>query len=196
MEFSKGKFRENGDFILEPYQFEFKKKKQEILFSRNGHIRRADSIIKVEVVKSIKFDKKSESFEVEYKLRSPDTINQHFLFGIENNFNFQAGHAEDRYIKVDGQKHSDSYLDSYGDYNEVEEVAMIDEYRKLAVAIKSDRPCRIWHLPIFTVSLSEAGFEKVYQGTTLVNLYNLELSTRPIEISLNVFAGSLKNLQD
>ena len=73
---------------------------------------------------------------------------------------------------------------------------MIDEYRSLAVAMNSDRPCELWHLPIFTVSLSEGGFEKVYQGTTFMNIYRLQLTPQPIRINLTLFAGDLKMYQE
>ena len=72
--------------------------------------------------------------------------------------------------------------------------AMIDEYRQLAVSIESDKSGKLWHLPIFTVSLSEGGFEKVYQGTTFVNLFEVTLSNTPVTINFTLFAGSLKKL--
>ncbi|MBI5267040.1 MAG: DUF1926 domain-containing protein, partial [candidate division Zixibacteria bacterium] len=53
-----------------------------------------------------------------------------------------------------------------------------------------EHPATIWRLPIFTVSLSEGGFEKVYQGTTFVHLFELELSRRTTEVSLRLTAGS------
>jgi hypothetical protein len=59
--------------------------------------------------------------------------------------------------------------------------------------MNSDRPCELWHLPIFTVSLSEGGFEKVYQGTTMMNIYRLQLTPQPVRINLTLFAGDLKN---
>ena len=44
-------------------------------------------------------------------------------------------------------------------------------------------------MPIFTVSLSEGGFEKVYQGTTFLNVFELTLGSEPIEITFRLHAG-------
>jgi alpha-amylase len=116
-------------------------------------------------------------------------------FALENNFSFQAGHAEDRIILINKRQLINSYLDSTGRHEHGRSWAMIDQYRSLAVALDSDLECELWHAPIFTVSLSEAGFEKVYQGTTFVNVYRLQLSEQPIDINLTLYAGGLKKFE-
>ena len=72
---------------------------------------------------------------------------------------------------------------------------MIDRYRSLAIGLDSDIECELWHAPIFTVSLSEGGFEKVYQGTTFMNVYSLQLSEHPVEINLTLYAGELEKFE-
>ena len=109
----------------------------------------------------------------------------------ENNFNFQAGHAEDRFIMVDNRRNENSFLDSLGQYGHASSYVVTDQYRNIAVALISDRPAEIWHLPIYTVSLSEGGFEKVYQGTTLVNLFRIEVSEEPVTIRFSLLAGDI-----
>jgi alpha-amylase len=110
--------------------------------------------------------------------------------GIENNFNLQAGHVDDRYILVDGYRHENSYLDSEGDYHQINSYDMVDEYQKIQISFNSEKECRLWHHPIFTVSLSESGFEKVFQGTTFVSLFKLSLSNNPLVLN---FALELKS---
>jgi hypothetical protein len=59
----------------------------------------------------------------------------------------------------------------------------------------SDREAEIWQVPIFTVSLSEAGFEKVYQGTSIVSIFNCNLKKgRPFEITFMLFSGKPENM--
>jgi len=67
---------------------------------------------------------------------------------------------------------------------------MIDQARDIAVALESENPGDIWHCPIFTVSLSEGGFEKVYQGTTFVNRFDFRLSKEPTTLRFSLTAGS------
>ncbi|MFQ5453608.1 MAG: alpha-amylase/4-alpha-glucanotransferase domain-containing protein, partial [Candidatus Zixiibacteriota bacterium] len=52
----------------------------------------------------------------------------------------------------------------------------------------------IWHMPIYTVSLSESGFEKVYQGTTFINRYRLTLTDKPVVLLFSLFACSVKDI--
>ena len=58
------------------------------------------------------------------------------------------------------------------------------------MAVESDKAAEIWHSPIWTVSLSEGGFEKVYQGTTLVHRFSLHLTAQPQEIGFDVRVGT------
>ena len=78
---------------------------------------------------------------------------------------------------------------SVGWHSEARAMALVDESRQVAVALASDHPVDIWHMPIFTVSLFEGGFEKVYQGTTVIHRYRLHVTESPVRISLRLHAG-------
>ena len=115
---------------------------------------------------------------------------------MENNFNFQAGHDEDRFILVDNHRPENYYLDSIGDFAQSGSHAVFDQYRSLALAIGNSPAARLWHLPIHTVSLSEGGFEKVYQGTTFISLFELELTENPTRIEFALYGGSSETIPD
>jgi len=195
-DFQQNKFKENGDFILEPYESEINRRANSLTLSRAGNLRSSPGSIRVQVSKTFVFDKSGDYINVTYEIKCLDIVETKVLFGVENNFNFQAAHADDRYILVDSERHKNSFLDSTSEYPLAQSFAMVDEYRQLAVSLKSDKSGKLWHLPIFTVSLSEGGFEKVYQGTTFVNLFELLLSQIPLSINFTLFAGSLKKLPE
>ena len=44
------------------------------------------------------------------------------------------------------------------------------------VKLTSSKSCDYWIVPINTVSTSENGYEKTYQGTTVVNVYKFVLN--------------------
>jgi hypothetical protein len=46
----------------------------------------------------------------------------------------------------------------------------------LAAAFTFTHPVTIWFFPLMTVSKSETGFERTYQGTSLLFLHPLNLS--------------------
>ena len=56
----------------------------------------------------------------------------------------------------------------------------------MKAAISVDRPADLWRFPVHTVSLSEGGFEKIYQGSCLVFLFPFALKDGKMELSFKV----------
>ncbi|MDH3890599.1 MAG: DUF1926 domain-containing protein [candidate division Zixibacteria bacterium] len=193
--FLAGKYGEEGDFILEPYAVETDRSSSKVSLVRQGHLWRPLNVVPVTVQKQFTFAPNSDQIEIRYQLSSRSKEPVTATFALENNFSFQAGHAEDRTILINKRQLINSYLDSTGRHEHERSWAMIDQYRSLAVALDSDQECELWHAPIFTVSLSEGGFEKVYQGTTFVNVYRLQLGEQPVEINLTLYAGDLAKFE-
>jgi alpha-amylase len=52
---------------------------------------------------------------------------------------------------------------------------MVDEWLGCAVDLHWLQPCEIGWAPVETVSLSEAGFERIYQGSALLLVWPLRL---------------------
>ncbi|MEA1979739.1 MAG: alpha-amylase/4-alpha-glucanotransferase domain-containing protein [candidate division Zixibacteria bacterium] len=191
--FKSGRFGEEGDFILEQYDSDIDKKNGTLTLTRDGFLRRDNNMIQVSIKKKFDF-RNSDIIKVSYELCTNSKEPVKVKFGIENNFNFQAGHAIDRYVKVNNNKHENGFLDSEIRYAECMNYSVIDEYRNLAVSFGGDNLSEMWQLPIFSVSLSEGGFEKVYQGTTLVNLFELELTNRPLKFDFSLFSGEISEI--
>ncbi len=185
--FKSNKFGEYGDFVLEKYDSHVEGNK--VTLSRNGKLRRANDVIGLKIEKSFQFADNSETIEIVYKLTADSEKQIDINFAIENNFNFQAGHAVDRFVLIDNEQTKNSYLDSYGERTDAHSIAMIDQYREIGVVLYSEQKTNILHLPIFTVSLSEGGFEKVYQGTTIVNQFILKVSREPIELKFTLMSS-------
>jgi alpha-amylase len=187
--FKSGRFGEEGDFILERYDVETDPEHFQVNLVRNGFVRRPEGEFPIRVVKSYRFDPDQVFFTVEYNLSSSHPAGVEVNFGVENNFNLLAGHAIDRYVSIDFERPDDSFLDSVGSARSARAAALVDEYRDLALAVVSHDPAEIWRLPIFTVSLSEGGFERVYQGTTILHRYSLRLGAEPVELRFAVRGG-------
>jgi alpha-amylase len=45
----------------------------------------------------------------------------------------------------------------------------------MKVVLKIDRNCNLWRFPVETVSLSESGFERIFQGSCLLLYWPLDL---------------------
>jgi hypothetical protein len=192
--FLSARYREDGDFVLGDYKCQTDAAKRTVSLSRDGQIWQPESPVPIRLTKTFAFKPGVDRIGVTYVVTALREQELDAILAVENNFTFQAGHAEDRYILVDNQRLRESYLDSMGRYKDVAGFAMVDEYLKLAVAQFGDHRAELWHLPIFTVSLSEAGFERVYQGTTFVQLYRLRIGPEPVTLKLELFAGALKSV--
>ena len=193
--FKHGKIYHNGEFVNSPYECEIKEEAGVVLLSRKGAVNIHDKNVLIELTKKFDFSKAKESILIDYELKKEGAEVVEIILGVENNFNFQAGHAEDRYIMIDSKRNQNAFLDSDGVYPSARQYSMLDEYSDIGVGLQSDKECELWHTPIFTVSLSESGFEKVYQGTTFVNLYRLQLADKPVQIKLLLTTGKVSSLR-
>ncbi len=193
-QFRVGRYKEEGDFIVEPFDYRIHTDELRVTMSRQGRLWQAGSPVPIKVVKRFLFENNSERIRVEYEISTTHPEDLQVIFAVENNFNFQAGHAEDRFILIDGRRAAEAYLDSPGQHAQANTCALVDQYRNLAVAVSSDNKSDVWHMPLFTVSLSEAGFEKVYQGTTVLHLFRVSIGDRPVMVSFTLEAGAIHDV--
>ena len=187
--FRRCQHQEEGDFIKELYEVDVKGKgeRQEILFSRLGKLRQngREAPIKVEkrVVPSLNRSVLKTDYRITYLGEERTTTN----FGIEFNINLLAGDAPDRYYEIPGLHLEDRKLASLGELKDVSEVRLIDEWNRFKVILTIDGKCNLWRFPVETVSLSENGFERIFQGSCLLLHWPLELEPKgQFEVSIEV----------
>jgi alpha-amylase len=187
--FRKCQYQEEGDFIKEPYEIEVRRKEkyQEILFSRRGNVGKDDGGDPIKLEKSffISASKKvvKGAYQITYGGEKRTTS-----FGIEFNINLLAGDAPDRYYDIRGHQIEDRRLASIGELEDVSEIQLVDEWVGLKVVLKTDRNCNLWRFPIETVSLSESGFERIFQGSCLLLYWPVDLEPGK-EFRVNVDLG-------
>ncbi len=193
--FLSGRFYDMGDFVLEPYS------RVDNPIPGIIDLRRAGSIWHEGISRAIRIDKRfhfnhdSDTISIGYCLTALNDDLHNVRLAIENNFNFQAGHAIDRYILFDNEKIGDGFLEAKTVRPECHSIIMQDDWRHFAIGLAVDRPAEVWQVPIYTVSLSEDGFEKVYQGTSLVHIFNLALKKgEPVETGFLLFAGKPESM--
>jgi hypothetical protein len=193
-DFQSGHFAEMGDFVEGRYHDDVLEGDGAVVMWREGLVRHGQQTCPVRIAKEFQFTNGAEQIIATYELSTNHPGGLDVAFAVENNINFQAGHAEDRYILVDGKRAPHAFLDSVGNHSGACGIALVDEYRSLACAFSSEQACDIWHLPIFTVSLSEGGFEKVYQGTTVLNRFRLRLSAEPVRLRFVLMTGHVPSV--
>ncbi len=75
--------------------------------------------------------------------------------------------AEDRYVEIEGARATPSHFAAGARHQDVTRAAFVDLYDDRRLEVRSDRPAALERAPIETVSLSEAGAERVFQGIAL-----------------------------
>jgi alpha-amylase len=185
--FRRGQYIEEGDFIDQPYEMNVKGKGQEIVFSRLGKLKQAGEESPIKVEKTLIPSLKRSVLKIGYRITYLGAEIKRTNFGIEFNINLLAGDAPDRYYEIPGVHLEDRKLASVGELKDVSEVCLADEWNRFKVILKSDRKSNLWRFPIETVSLSESGFEKIFQGSCLLFYWPFELEPKGrFEVSIEL----------
>jgi len=171
---------DRGEFAGRPFGMEgpTQKKGREasVLLFREGKVREGGETMNVRFTKKITFPPGDLCLKVDYEIHNDGekTLNARFL--SEWNLTLLAGDSPDRFYFVDGRGLDDPRLCSRGEDQEVTRAGMTDRWVGLTVAFESLVPARFYRYPVETVSQSEGGFERVYQGSCLSWGWDLDLA--------------------
>jgi hypothetical protein len=188
--FRRGQYEGEGDFVKGPYEIHVrtKWKEKDILFSRSGHVLRSERKYPVRVEKRFFFPAGRSVVKAIYRITNSSEEKLRTNFGVEFNINLLAGDSPDRYYSIPGHPIEDRRLASLGELKGILEIRLIDEWDGIEVVLKMDRKCDLWRFPVETVSLSESGFERIFQGSCLFPYWSLELGPKE-EFQLTVELG-------
>jgi alpha-amylase len=103
---------------------------------------------------------------------------------VQWNLTLSAGDAPGRYLQLPGHPS----LGSSGRLGEVSEVRLVDEWLALEARLSWSPGAELAWGPVETVSVSEAGFERIYQGLALLLTWPLGGDRRDLSMELSVEA--------
>jgi len=187
--FRRCQHQEEGDFVEGLYKMDLNRKgrNREFLFSRSGTIRKDGKGYPIKVEKRFVPSLNRSVLKAAYQITYGGDERKRTNFGIEFNINLLAGDALDRYYNVPGYPLEDRKLASIGECHDVSEVQLVDEWVGMKVVLKTDKKCNFWRFPIETVSLSESGFERIFQGSCLFFYWPLVLETgKQFEVNIEL----------
>ncbi len=176
--FKELKHVELGNFVMEPYQLEVRKDNKEeviIALSREGFVEQEDTRKPLTLEKVITVNSSISGMDIKYKLKNRGKSPIHTRFGVEFNYSFLAGYADDRYYYGAQGEIEDRNLASTGELQGLEKIGIKDHWLNIDLSLNFNRPAGVWRLPIETVSQSEEGIEKVYQSSVIFPYWDLEL---------------------
>jgi alpha-amylase len=145
--------------------------------------------IPVFLTKKLTFPAGDLSLKVEYEIRNDGTKLLDARFLSEWNLTLLAGDSPDRSYFIDGKKLDDPRLCVQGENESVSRAGMMDRWLGLVVAFQTASAARFLRYPVETVSNSEGGFERVYQGSCILWGWDLRLApdeTAKFELTLRL----------
>jgi alpha-amylase len=97
-----------------------------------------------------------------------------------------APDAPDRYFLARGVRRP---LEFRGEI-EAPRLELVDEWQRVRIRLEADPTPRWWVAPIETISQSESGYERVYQGSAILAVWKIEPpSWREITCTLRAEIG-------
>ncbi len=176
-DFFRADYGETGDFVDQPYDAKVVETKTTtgIEFSRQGHVKVNDKLISTALKKKIllAFDCNDTSILYEIQNRSDQTVE--VWFATEFPFSLLAGNAPDRYYKHPDIPVAENRLSGKGEIMQTKQLQIHDDWLDVHINFQFDKKTDIWRFPIDTISMSEAGFERVYQCSVVVPNWKLRL---------------------
>ena len=189
-EFAAAAYQESGDFIDEPYTLTANKigiDQINLKLERKGKIHDDGLAHALKLSKNFRIANKKAHIIAEYSLENLSANPLDLWFGVELNFGLQAGHADDRFYYADDVQLENKFLDSTGNLAGSRFIGMKDLWRGLDIQVSVSKKSDIWRFPIETISMSEGGFEKVYQSSVIFPNWQIKLvKSWQVQIELQI----------
>jgi 4-alpha-glucanotransferase len=93
--------------------------------------------------------------------------------GIEMVFNLLAPASHDRFFEINGERHPLRW----STVASASPLRLVDEWQKVAIRLTAPGALEWWIAPIETVSESEDGYERIYQGSQILAVWPVDFST-------------------
>lgn len=106
---------------------------------------------------------------IEYAGKLPITMD----VGLELIVNFLAPDAPDRYIEAGDKRNPMRWSGAVP----ASELRLVDEWQKVSITLQAQDARDYWIAPVETISESEEGFERVYQGSQVLAVWPVEFQS-------------------
>lgn len=175
-DFYRCQYGEVGDFVNRPYSYEVEEGDGHLILklARDGHVWCGERLAPLRVEKRIEVAANSTELKATYTLTNTGDEAVSAWFGVEFNFAILGGDGPDVYYLVPGQ--TNTTLASKGQWEDVNNLRLVSRTLGMDIELGFDRPTTLWRFPIETISNSEAGFERVYQGSCLLPHWRINLA--------------------
>lgn len=166
--FYRAEATEGGSFLNT--RFHVDRIKDGITLTATGFIWKLPVTLK----KTVVMTRRGLQFDISIKNTAEHAIRGYY--GNEFNFGLLGGNSPDRYYELNGDATTRCALNTKTENDQVNQVSVASEWDDFALHLKFPKAVRLWRAPVETVSMSEAGFERVYQASSVLPLWHFDLA--------------------
>ena len=186
-------FRDLGDFASLPFDVilgpERIRDTTRVVLRRNGGFIHNGKRLPLNIEKTISLDSSGKLSAV-YELKNPNAEQIELKFAVETHLSLMSRDNPAVHFFIPRESPHKIRPGEMLEFAEVENYALIDEADGFALEAEFDS-AEIWMFPIETVSNSESGFERVYQETSLVHIWQIAIkggASRKLKLEWNIRA--------
>ncbi|MEI6126985.1 MAG: alpha-amylase/4-alpha-glucanotransferase domain-containing protein, partial [Pseudomonadota bacterium] len=197
--FATSRYTEIGDFINAPYVLQKIEKDPEapavyFSLSRSGCVLEDRSQFPVAIEKSFCVNDSLMEIGSAYCVKNKSDRNLMVWFGVEFNITLIAGNDPLRYYVFPGDPKLKLLMNATEAISRVAAFDIKDAWNGFGLQLSMTPGADVWTFPIQTVSQSEDGLEKTYQGSTVLVHWKMPLvrnkeQKRAIKLRLYTFPG-------
>jgi alpha-amylase len=173
-EFYRCHYTELGDFVARPYQCTVEEHSDLLSahLRRDGQLWQTRGQVPLRIEKRLALEPGDANLTVTYSVINTGTQPVTARFGVETNWGILGGDREGAYYEMGQQLFP---LASEGELGGVARLLMVSRPLGMEIKMAFSRDAVVWRFPIETVSNSDAGFERSYQGSCLLAHWPLDL---------------------
>ena len=175
-DFYRCQYGEQGDFVNQPYDYEVEEGDGELVvrLTRQGHVWCGEHLAPIRVEKRVRLKAGEAGISIAYTLTNASSKAVELRFGSETNWGILGGDSPRAYyLFPSGDRFA---LNSKGELGGVGKIELVSEPLGMRIGMWFSRPANLWRFPVETISNSEAGFERSYQGSCLLPWWGVELA--------------------
>lgn len=140
---------------------------------RQGHVWQGTVLLPVTVEKTLTLQPSSNHLDVTYILSNGDSGELDTRFGVETNWGLAGGSDDYTYLIHGFGRYS---LVEISEHDEVEDFSITSKLWGIHIDVEVERQTTLWRFPLEAISASEVGFERNYQGTTILFWWPIKLA--------------------
>lgn len=143
-----------------------------LTLERPAHVRLDGKSVPLNAIKTIEIAVTGASLRLDCRLSltAEPAIAEPLALGTELVFNLLAPDAPDRYFLANEVRRP---LEFNGEVI-ASRLVIVDEWQRVKISMDANPQPRWWIVPIETISQSESGFERVYQGSAILAVWKIE----------------------